>query len=223
MVDNTQAVAVSYAYDPFGHLQMISGALDQPFKFSTKPYDQTTGLSDYGHRFYSPLLGRWTARDPIAERGSWNLYEFVAGNPINFVDQLGLWTFSIGLGASFGSGDGWANSATITVSSSDAFGDQIGWTLTHSEGSIFGAMGGFGAVFSCSGNRQISDLSGTSVTSGGSFGPFSFDISSATSSSVDPAYTLSVAKSFGAATYYLNSDTATGMWYQKGGYGTPTP
>ena len=40
--------------------------------------------------FYSPDVGRWLNRDPIAENGGINLYQFVGNNPINAVDQLGL-------------------------------------------------------------------------------------------------------------------------------------
>jgi RHS repeat-associated protein len=34
--------------------------------------------------------GRWLSRDPIAEQGGINLYGYVGGNPVNWVDPLGL-------------------------------------------------------------------------------------------------------------------------------------
>ena len=43
-----------------------------------------------GQRFYSPNLGRFINRDPIEEQGGINLYAFVANNPINRWDYLGL-------------------------------------------------------------------------------------------------------------------------------------
>ena len=43
-----------------------------------------------GYRFYSPALGRWTARDPIGERGGLNLYGFVANNAVLSFDAWGL-------------------------------------------------------------------------------------------------------------------------------------
>lgn len=89
LIDSTQAVAATYTYDTFGNLMSKTGSLNQPFQFSTKPYDEKTGLSYYGYRFYSPALGRWINRDPLGETGGINLYGYVGGNPVNFVDPAG--------------------------------------------------------------------------------------------------------------------------------------
>ena len=45
-----------------------------------------------GRRYYSPGLGRWTSRDPIGERGGANSFGFVAGDPCDRVDSIGLVT-----------------------------------------------------------------------------------------------------------------------------------
>jgi RHS repeat-associated protein len=60
-----------------------------PFGFQTKYYDAETGLYYINHRYYSPTLGRWMSRDPIAERGGYNFYSFCNGNPFG-IDKLGL-------------------------------------------------------------------------------------------------------------------------------------
>ena len=88
----TAQVAKTYQYDPFGRLMAVTGDpdLSQPMQFSTKPYDEKTGLSYYGYRFYVPALGRWLTRDPLGEEGGINLYGFVGNDPINNVDPLGL-------------------------------------------------------------------------------------------------------------------------------------
>ncbi|MEW6296046.1 MAG: RHS repeat-associated core domain-containing protein, partial [Candidatus Diapherotrites archaeon] len=75
---------------PFGEPRVPSNYLQQPMQFSTKPYDENTGLSYYGYRFYVPALGRWLTRDPIGEEGGINLYEFVKNSPVNFIDPKGL-------------------------------------------------------------------------------------------------------------------------------------
>jgi len=90
VINSSENVAATYAYDPFGNLTAKSGTLDQPYQFSTKPYDEKTGLSYYGYRFYSPSLQRWLTRDPIAEAGGFNLYAFVQNDPVNRRDPLGL-------------------------------------------------------------------------------------------------------------------------------------
>jgi len=88
MLDGSQAVVATYTYDAFGNLMSQTGSLSQPFKFSTKLYDGETGLSYFGYRFYSPVLGRWITRDPIGYAGGVNLYGFVENDPLNWVDPL---------------------------------------------------------------------------------------------------------------------------------------
>jgi hypothetical protein len=41
-------------------------------------------------RWYSASTGRWFSRDPIEEEGGPNLYGFVANDPVNTIDELGL-------------------------------------------------------------------------------------------------------------------------------------
>jgi len=83
-------VAATYAYDSFGNLLTKAGTLDQPYQFSTKPYDETTGLSHFGYRFYAPSCGRWMTRDPLGEKAGLNLYEFVKNDPVSRWDPDGL-------------------------------------------------------------------------------------------------------------------------------------
>ena len=40
--------------------------------------------------YYCPETQRWLNRDPIQELGGLNLYGYVRGNPVNYVDPLGL-------------------------------------------------------------------------------------------------------------------------------------
>jgi RHS repeat-associated protein len=69
-------------------------------QFSTKLYDEGTGLSYYGYRFYAPAIGRWMTRDPIGERDGINLYTFVRNNPINYIDPLTATVWSLGINSS---------------------------------------------------------------------------------------------------------------------------
>jgi RHS repeat-associated protein len=90
VLDSSQNTVATYVYDEFGKVVSKTGTLDQPFQFSTKYYDQQTGLNYYGYRFYSAALGRWINRDPLGEEGGINLYAFVENDPVNWVDPWGL-------------------------------------------------------------------------------------------------------------------------------------
>jgi RHS repeat-associated protein len=90
LVDSSQAAATAYGYDAFGTLVSTAGNLDQPFRFSTKPYMEYTGLLDFGYRRYSPTLGRWLNRDPIGEGDGMNLYAYVRNAPTTRNDPFGL-------------------------------------------------------------------------------------------------------------------------------------
>ncbi|MBI4327681.1 MAG: RHS repeat-associated core domain-containing protein [Chloroflexi bacterium] len=86
-----QSVSARYEYGPFGELIRATGPLAEvnPFRWSTKCYDEETGLSYYGYRYYSASLGKWTSRDAAQERGGNNLYHFNFNNPVNRIDSLG--------------------------------------------------------------------------------------------------------------------------------------
>jgi|WetSurMetagenome_2_1015567.scaffolds.fasta_scaffold00155_25 RHS repeat-associated protein len=90
LIGADQTPVVSYAYDPFGVLKKKVGIFDQPYQFSTKPYDPQTGLSEYGFRYYNAVLGKWMTRDPLGEYGGINLYRAMGNNPVNWVDPFGL-------------------------------------------------------------------------------------------------------------------------------------
>ena len=81
-----------YRYDAFGQTLEAVGvrAGENPYRFSTKPFHERSGLYDFGFRFYSPGMGRWMNRDPIDEAGGINLYVMVGNNPINSIDAYGL-------------------------------------------------------------------------------------------------------------------------------------
>jgi RHS repeat-associated protein len=52
------------------------------------------GMLYYGYRYYDPVTGRWPSRDPIGERGGINLYSMVGNDAVNWVDFLGLDTYT---------------------------------------------------------------------------------------------------------------------------------
>ncbi|MDR1284423.1 MAG: type IV secretion protein Rhs [Opitutaceae bacterium] len=80
-----------YEYSPFGELLRATGTFADanPFRFSTKYTDTETGLIYYGNRFYDARNGRFINRDPIEERGGFNLYGFCENDSVNQIDYLG--------------------------------------------------------------------------------------------------------------------------------------
>jgi RHS repeat-associated protein len=87
----TGTTAAHFEYDPFGNTVVNTDTANLfTYRFSTKPRDIETGLYYYGYRYYDPLGGRWSSKDPIGERGGVNLYGFVRNNGLNRIDFLGL-------------------------------------------------------------------------------------------------------------------------------------
>jgi|GEM_PF-1444022 len=99
------AVSARYEYSPFGQLIRSTGVMakNNPFRFSTKYWDDETDLVYYGYRYYTPSTGTWLSRDPMGEVGfetvvnhlerqnnDGNLYVFVGNSPLSSYDVLGL-------------------------------------------------------------------------------------------------------------------------------------
>jgi len=43
------------------------------------------------HRWYNPSWGRYTQSDPLGLKGGLNLFRYAYGNPLRFIDPMGLW------------------------------------------------------------------------------------------------------------------------------------
>ena len=78
------------AATPFGEGVSTAGAVSQQLMFPGQYADDETGLSDNWHRTYDPTLGRYLQADPIGLAGGINRYAYVGGNPLRWIDPLGL-------------------------------------------------------------------------------------------------------------------------------------
>jgi RHS repeat-associated protein len=73
-------------------------------KFTGKERDSESGLDNFGARFDSSSLGRFTSPDPLLNSGrpgnpqTWNRYAYALNNPLRIVDPTGLrdWDESAG-------------------------------------------------------------------------------------------------------------------------------
>jgi len=78
-------------YDVWGNVIQDSNPGFQPFGFAGGLYDSDTQLVRFGARDYDTETGRWTVKDPIGfAGGDTNLYGYVVGDPVNWVDPVGI-------------------------------------------------------------------------------------------------------------------------------------
>lgn len=75
---------------PFGIQVASLGAATQKLMFPGQYADEETGYSDNWHRTYDPALGQYLQADPIGLAGGLNRYAYVGGNPMGYVDPMGL-------------------------------------------------------------------------------------------------------------------------------------
>ena len=93
-LDDAGSVISYEEYHPYGStaFHTANGAAQvsaKRYRYTGKEKDEETGLYYHGARYYAPWLGRWTAADPSGSSGGPNLYEYVAGSPINLSDPDG--------------------------------------------------------------------------------------------------------------------------------------
>ena len=93
LVDASGDIAATYDYAPFGAVTAGtpsgSAVPANPLQWSSEIHDSELDLIYYNYRHYSPTLGRFLSRDPIAEQGGLNLYAFTRNNPVREWDILG--------------------------------------------------------------------------------------------------------------------------------------
>ena len=98
--DESGSVLSRYEYDIHGNVTLHSAsganlgiqpsATDQPYYYTGRRLDPETGLYYYRNRYYSADLGRFLSHDPLDYVDGMNLYAYVAGDPVNFTDPMGL-------------------------------------------------------------------------------------------------------------------------------------
>jgi RHS repeat-associated protein len=86
------SLAAEYDYDPYGGPVIERGiAADAcPFRHRTRYYDSESWLYYYGYRYYDPSTTKWISKDPLGEKGGWNLTCFCSNDPVNRFDPTGF-------------------------------------------------------------------------------------------------------------------------------------
>lgn len=117
-------------YRPYGDkLNNQPASASNKLWFTGKPYDQSTGLSYMGARYYDPALGRFVGVDPkgfdLSTLHAFNQYAYANNNPYKFVDpdghsplDIAFFVYDLGkLATAMYSGVGvWAAVADVTQS-----------------------------------------------------------------------------------------------------------
>jgi len=90
LTDSGGSVVWRGDYDPFGKVNNITGSVTYNLRFPGQYYDSETGLHYNYFRYYDPESGRYITGDPIGLAGGINTYAYVGGNPLYWIDPLGL-------------------------------------------------------------------------------------------------------------------------------------
>jgi len=90
MTDATGTTVWKGDYEPFGKAAVKIGTVENNLRLPGQYFDRETGLHYNYFRDYDPSTGRYIESDPIGLDGGLNLYSYVGGNPISYVDPLGL-------------------------------------------------------------------------------------------------------------------------------------
>lgn len=93
-LDDEGSVISQEGYYPYGGTAWWAGRNATQAKYNVIRYSgkerDATGLYYYGFRYYAPWLNRWINPDPAGVSDGLNLFEFVANNPVRFIDTDGL-------------------------------------------------------------------------------------------------------------------------------------
>ncbi|MCP4489351.1 MAG: hypothetical protein GY820_18880, partial [Gammaproteobacteria bacterium] len=90
VVGSNGAVLWGAVYDAFGEAGIVTASLVNNLRFPGQYFDLESGLHYNYFRYYDPTTGRYITSDPIGLVGGLNTYAYVGGNPVNFIDFLGL-------------------------------------------------------------------------------------------------------------------------------------
>ncbi|MEW4371843.1 RHS repeat-associated core domain-containing protein, partial [Paenibacillus kandeliae] len=96
LTNEASQVTDRYTYGLYGELTSHEGSTNQPFRYNGRDGVQTdpNGLYYMRARYYDPKLKRFLNRDviqgTITDGQTFNRYAYVNGDPVSYIDPLGL-------------------------------------------------------------------------------------------------------------------------------------
>jgi RHS repeat-associated protein len=129
ITDSLGRVVQRYDYNSFGQITYIQDPnFLQPYTYTSREYDEETGLYYFRARYYDARVGRFITQDPIGlAGGDVNLYSYVGNNPIKFIDPFGLLNIIGGVGGSAVGITGIEGSAGFVINTSGGL-NNVGFT-----------------------------------------------------------------------------------------------
>jgi RHS repeat-associated protein len=94
LTDESGVAVAAYTYGPYGKASK-TGTGDSSFQFTGRESDGAADLQYNRARYYSPEINRFISEDPIGLLGGINRYAYVEGDPISYVDPLGMFITSV--------------------------------------------------------------------------------------------------------------------------------
>lgn len=90
LVDEEGRIAWAARYAAWGAVEEMPVArVDNPLRLQGQYEDSETGLHYNRYRYYDPVLGSYSSRDPLGQLAGANLYQY-APNVLTWIDPLGL-------------------------------------------------------------------------------------------------------------------------------------
>jgi len=88
LTDSTGNSDVQYSHDPYGSMS-ITGTTTNSYAYTGREFDGL-GIDYYRARYYNPTVDRFISEDSLGFQGGINQYAYVADDPVDFFDPLGM-------------------------------------------------------------------------------------------------------------------------------------
>lgn len=172
LADNAAVIQTAYTYDPYGNVSTGGAANGNPLQFTGRDNDGT-GLYFYRARYFSAGLGRFISADPLGLTSGPNEYAYVQGDPIGYIDPLGLYCLTESqingiagaAGGALAGGAAMAEFGPVGIAIGAVVGGFTGGVLGQFSSKTFGNETGLGAAAAgtSSGAAPVSGMVGGAV------------------------------------------------------------